>query len=168
MTLSTNFPNQNTILNSINNTRRLTIVPSDGKIIISLFSSDFSSFTFPCLLFVWWEIDNKFFTRSPSTRLDALSPIRDLHGELFFYQFDGAMGGEISKLISILWFFRWLRKERTREISAYAAWHTIAIRNKLNINRRHDGTFMKMTSNSFLWTLKKNSSLNKLLIYGSV
>lgn len=58
-----------------NKQEELTIVPSDGKIIISLFHA----IPFPacCLLFVWWEIDINLLFR--------LAPISILHNGFFYH-----------------------------------------------------------------------------------
>lgn len=119
-----------------NKQEELTIVPSVGKIIISLFRA-----IFPLLLIVvWWEID---IFSTPSGRASCLAPISSLHNENFFFHFASfrqsveEKNGE-KKVISIWWFL----------LAADSVWRTIAIRNKLNVNRRHDGTFMKATLNS--------------------
>lgn len=53
------------------------------------------------------------------------------------------------------------------KIAAYSTWRTIAIRIELNVNRRHDGTFMKMTLNLLLSVLpffrpKKNENVKHI------
>lgn len=74
------------------------------------------------LIVVWWDIDI-FFGPSPP----AASPQFQIYTMNFF---------DKEKIISIWWFLSPLVL-----LPAFSAWCTIAIRMKLNVNRRHDGIF---------------------------
>lgn len=123
-------------LNSINK-RNWQSVPSDGGIIISLFNATISRVHVAgCLLFVWVEKlikkyhpDDCLSARQPPPELTQASkqqtrshPSDERDFNLMIP--DGSVG------------------------TAYSAWRTKAIRSELNVNRRHNGTFMKTTLNS--------------------
>lgn len=138
-----------------NKQEALTMVPSDGRIIISLF---YVRFCLRRLLLVeWWEIDIFFSTSTNRVTSEvALAPFRPIFNFFFIISTSNKKLYNFNLMIPC-------------EIAAYSTWRTIAIRIELNVNRRHDGTFMKMTLNSASlvplipkkkWNKRKTFSLN--------
>lgn len=118
-----------------NKQEKLTIVPSDGKIIISYDS--------PRLLLLIVGLMRNWYFCTPHflpAVLPFSTPIRiyTVQSAALFIIPTGAQKKSPKNNFNLM-----------IPSPAYSAWRTIAIRNKLNVNRRHDGTFMKTTLNLF-------------------